>query len=261
MIEMNDDLLIKFLLKETTERESREVEQWLVADSGNRKHFDDFELIWRQSKKLALTSTINQNDAWNRFQSRLTDNLVEKNVTVKPIWRSTFWRSIAAVFLVVAGTWFFYTQILAPQTTLMASNKVLIETLPDGSQLTLNKNAVLSYSFPITAKKRLVKLDRGEVFFKVSPDKAKPFIIQAHEVTIEVVGTAFNVNHLKTSTEVIVESGIVKVSDGKETVTLGKGQKVVANGNGKLQMVQVNDELYTYFRTNQFKAKTLLYRE
>jgi ferric-dicitrate binding protein FerR (iron transport regulator) len=137
----------------------------------------------------------------------------------------------------------------------MASNKVLIETLPDGSEVTLNKNAELSYSFPITARKRLIKLEKGEVFFKVSSNKAKPFIIQAHNVTIKVVGTSFNVNHLPKTTEVIVESGIVKVSDGSQTITLRKGQKVVTGSDGKLAIEPVKDELYNYFRTNRFTAK------
>ncbi len=136
----------------------------------------------------------------------------------------------------------------------MAGNKVLIETLPDGSVITLNKNASLSYSFPITAKKRLVKLDKGEVFFKVSPNKAKPFIIEAHDVTIEVVGTSFNVNHLETTTEVIVESGIVKVSDDNKMVTLRKGQKAIVSSDGKITTQAVNDQLYNYFRTNRFTA-------
>jgi ferric-dicitrate binding protein FerR (iron transport regulator) len=255
MIEMNDDLLINYLLKETTEDENRQVQQWLAADPANKKHFEGFELIWRQSKNLALNSTVNENDAWNRFENRLAEKKTEEKTIVKPLWQNTYWRNIAAAILLVAGTWFVYTKVLPPQTTLMANNKVLIETLPDGSEVTLNKNAVLSYSFPIIAKKRLVKLDKGEVFFKVSPNKAKPFIIQAHEVTIEVVGTSFNVNHLPETTEIIVESGIVKVTEGKETVTLRKGQKVIVSSDGKLITQQVNDDLYNYFRTNRFTAK------
>jgi ferric-dicitrate binding protein FerR (iron transport regulator) len=255
MIEMNDDLLIKYLLKETTEEENREVQDWLAADSLNQKHFNDFELIWQQSKNLTITSTIDENDAWKRFQGKLTKKQTAREENIKPLWQNPFWRNIAAAILLVTGTWFIYTQVLTPETTILASNKVLTETLPDGSEVTLNKNAELSYSFPITARKRLVKLEKGEVFFKVSSNKAKPFIIQAHDVTIEVVGTSFNVNHLPKTTEVIVESGIVKVSDGTKTITLRKGQKVIAGSDGKLALEPVKDELYNYFRTNRFTAK------
>jgi transmembrane sensor len=253
MIEMNDDLLVKFLLSETTESENLGVKQWLAANPANEKHLNDLQLIWQRSKNLAIESTVDEDEAWKRFKTRVEAKEKPADAFIRPLWHLSVWKSIAAAIILIAGAWFFYSKILAPPTTLMASNEVVIETLPDGSEVTLNKNSSLSYSFPITAEKRLVKLNKGEVFFKVSPDQAKPFIIESHGVTIEVVGTSFNVNHSQKSTEVIVESGIVKVTTNQGHIILTRGQKVVSSRTG-LHREPVTDNLHNYYRTNQFTA-------
>ncbi len=49
---MNDDLLIKFLLKETTPEEDVQVLDWIALSDENQKEFARFELIWNSSKKL-----------------------------------------------------------------------------------------------------------------------------------------------------------------------------------------------------------------
>jgi transmembrane sensor len=66
---------------------------------------------------------------------------------------------------------------------------------------------------------------KGEAFFKVSADKSRPFIISINDVKVTVVGTAFNVKGDGKGTIVIVESGIVKVNNLKDSVRLTAGEK------------------------------------
>ncbi|WP_140185022.1 FecR domain-containing protein, partial [Vibrio parahaemolyticus] len=65
-------------------------------------------------------------------------------------------------------------------------------TLPDGSQLFLNRNTRIhvAYETPV----RNILLEKGNVYFKVKSNPYRPFIIQADKRRIQVVGTEFEVN-------------------------------------------------------------------
>jgi transmembrane sensor len=51
-MEMNDDLLISYLLKELTADEARKVERWRLEDAVHEQRFQQFQLIWETSKSL-----------------------------------------------------------------------------------------------------------------------------------------------------------------------------------------------------------------
>ena len=64
------------------------------------------------------------------------------------------------------------------------------------------------------------------------------------------MGTAFNVKNYDSSTQVIVESGIVQVSNGKQSIQLHKGEQVlIKNNNAVFEKSTVKDSLYNYYRT------------
>ncbi|WP_407430111.1 FecR family protein [Arcticibacter sp.] len=254
---MDDELLVKYLLKETRPDEDRQVELWLAASETNRKQFRNLELIWNTSKKLAKTSTIDENEAWKRFQTKAGSTTQKAPVK---LWARYGWMKIAAALVLLCGAWLILSKIGNNDKTLTAYQETLTQVLPDGSNVTLNKNSVLSYSYAADGGNRNVKLEKGEVFFSVATDKQRPFIIAADGVEIEVIGTSFNVKHNESLTEVIVETGIVKVSLGKQSVVLHKDEKVTAKA-GKLKVLKNTDQLYNYYRSNEFVAdQTPLWR-
>ncbi|MDD2791787.1 MAG: FecR domain-containing protein [Sediminibacterium sp.] len=65
-------------------------------------------------------------------------------------------------------------------------------TLPDNTVVWLNADTYLQYPTSYNAKDRLVTL-KGEAYFEVVHNEAKPFRVTAGEQTIEDVGTSFNV--------------------------------------------------------------------
>lgn len=248
---MTDELLIRFLLNETNEDEGVAVQEWLAADSSNLRHFQEFETIWRASKDLSVAHARDEQQAWMRFQQRAAAT----EVVVKPLRQQFGWLRIAAMLLLVGGAWMAYT-LFGPESykDLTAYDKVLTEQLPDGSELTLNKNAEISYAANFN-KHRSVRLNKGEVFFNVAHDKMKPFVIDIDKVSVTVVGTSFNIKKSGGLTEVIVESGIVRVALGTERVELHKGEKISINTTGPKLVKEVNtDQLYNYYRSNLFIA-------
>lgn len=67
-------------------------------------------------------------------------------------------------------------------------------TLSDGTVINLNSGTTLRYpeQFGVNGK-RIVYLT-GEAFFEVAKDKEHPFIVNANQAAIEVLGTKFNVS-------------------------------------------------------------------
>lgn len=251
---MSDDLLIKYLLRETSPEEDIELSHWLAEDPENRKEFERFELIWKESKNLEQKSKVDPEVSWNKFKEQIP--AAASQAIIQPISGRLGWLRIAAVLFIIAGAWSFYL-ILGQNgyDTISSGQMVRTEVLPDGSKVTLNKNAVLSFKKDFKGNVRSVKLEQGEVFFDVSPDKSKPFIIDADQVNIRVLGTSFNVKKNSDQTEVIVESGLVRVSLKDQQIELKKGEKVlIKSTDATLHKELSTDNLYNYYRTNIFVA-------
>lgn len=256
-MEMNDELLIKFLLKETSADENTIVQNWLMESEANTIHFAGLEKIWVASKTLENKISIDTEDAWRRFKYK-ADSQVLAEPVIKPLKRNYTWLKIAAVLILAIGAWTTYS-LFGPSnyTDLIAHNEVTQQLLPDGSELTINKNTQISYAGNFE-KNRSLKLKKGEVFFNVKPDKKHPFVIEIANVKVEVVGTSFNIKRLNEETEVVVETGIVKVKLGSQEVQLVKGEKIHINATTKeLIKLENTDQLYNYYRTKLFVANNV----
>ena len=126
--------------------------------------------------------------------------------------RSTRWMwAIAAGIALLAGivTW----QRSAPTAisaehyaTAVGAQRTI--TLPDGSTLQLNTNSAADVRYD--ARERHVELVRGEVFFTVTKDAQRPFVVRSSGVEARALGTAFVVRQRETETELVVTEGRVK---------------------------------------------------
>ena len=83
-------------------------------------------------------------------------------------------------------------------------------TLSDGTVVQLNTGGEVLEQF--TAAERRVLLARGEAHFAVTKNPARPFVVQAGNVDVRAVGTAFNVHLLATAVDVLVTEGVVQLN-------------------------------------------------
>jgi transmembrane sensor len=81
--------------------------------------------------------------------------------------------------------------------------------LPDGSSFDLNTDSRIWVDY--SQRQRVIRLERGEAFFKVAHDTQRPFWVRAGGYWVRAVGTAFNVYLRPTGVEVTVSEGTVKV--------------------------------------------------
>ena len=189
---------------------------------------------WKELKIMSDQKKIDVDKAWNKVSSRLVENGYNVNELSHKIqfMRTTILRIAAAALILLslggAAIYLSNKGLISKNITVLAGNdqKNVLVSLPDGSTVYLNRNTEFSYKKNFGKEGRNVKLT-GEAFFKISPDVSKPFIINAGEANVKVVGTSFNVitNNKESSVEVFVKTGKVLVSDqaGDQTIQLDPG--------------------------------------
>lgn len=254
-MEMDDDLLIAYLLKEASADQIRAVEVWRQQSAANELRFERFQLIWETSKKLDLKDPIDAQTSLAALKERIK---AQNSVDTTPIKLAPkhFWLKAAAMLVLVSAiAWFYNDAQTVENMQAITGELVQVDTLSDGSVITLNKQSVLEYPSKFKGNQRHVVLARGEAFFNVSPDKKKPFLITSGKTTIRVVGTSFNVKLKNAAVEVIVESGKVEVSRGGKRIFLVPGEKILVSDRvNQLAKVKTPDLLYNYYRTKMFVA-------
>lgn len=82
--------------------------------------------------------------------------------------------------------------------------------LPDGSRVRLNTDSAVRVAF--TDRTRQVALTRGEAYFEVSHDAARPFIVEAGDVEVRALGTRFDVRRTPQAVKVVLVQGRVQVA-------------------------------------------------
>jgi ferric-dicitrate binding protein FerR (iron transport regulator) len=181
---------VKHLLGEASPGEEEAVSEWMNENAANKEYYDQLKKVWDNSKKLAADSTLDVDKAWERFQKRVA----VQNETPKIVNRSRFsWMRIAASIILIAGlgiaAYFMINNNEPKEMVAQAGQNVLVDTLPDGSVITLNKRSTITYPSKFKGDTRAIAL-KGEAFFSVAPDKKKPFIISVNDVQVTVVGTS-----------------------------------------------------------------------
>lgn len=96
--------------------------------------------------------------------------------------------------------------------------------LSDGTSVWLNNGSEFSFPMEFGTGDRRVKL-KGEAYFEVSHDPAKPFVVTTGDMDIRVLGTVFNVKSYsdETSATATLLSGRISVAAGGVTRNIEPG--------------------------------------
>jgi len=99
--------------------------------------------------------------------------------------------------------------------------------LPDGSNVWLDAASSITYPIAFTGDQRTVTIT-GEAYFEVARDKSKPFHVRVGDMTIDVLGTAFNINAYigEPVSKMTLVEGSIKISPaGRPSSLLKPGQQ------------------------------------
>nr|MBA4167766.1 FecR domain-containing protein [Chitinophagaceae bacterium] len=222
---MNDELLASYLLDEAAAPEKAKVEQWILEDPSNQRYFEHFKTILESSRAVIIPDTVNEDLAWQRFKQRTSNRGKIKQLS-SYLSRLRVAAMVLAAIGFLALTYLTAEKMYSRTVTFAALDESKSETLPDGSVAVLNKNSSITYAGHFQGSKRKIHL-KGEGFFTVAADRNKPFTIDINDVTVTVLGTSFNIKNINGKTEVVVESGSVKVERQNRKLILRSGEKAV----------------------------------
>ena len=98
--------------------------------------------------------------------------------------------------------------------------------LSDGSAATINTASNVKVRF--AEHMRSVTINEGEAWFQVARDPKRPFVVQAGDITVKAVGTAFSVRRRDNGADVLVTEGTVEAGpslSSKTRLRLVAGQR------------------------------------
>ncbi|MDH4090937.1 MAG: FecR domain-containing protein [Cyclobacteriaceae bacterium] len=249
-----DELIGKQLAGEAQPEEIAIIESWAKENDDNRKYVDHFRIIFQKAAEVTSFQTFDTDAAWDRLRRSLQkDQTKTTNIQGGPISRQLAWRIAASIAVVISVGLFAYrmlTKETAPSVVVLAEKEVVSDTLPDGSDVTLNKETALAYSFDKKEKIHHVRL-QGEAYFNVNHEENKTFIIDMAGVYVRDIGTSFNVKAYPEANtiEVVVEKGEVLFYTDKDS-----GVNLRENGKG------IYNKTTKTFTIDQPEANVLAYK-
>jgi transmembrane sensor len=216
-------------IEKYTDKEWEELSSLLSEEQNDNKDLlsrfmveDRYNTIkyWKELKEMNSDKEINVDKAWNKLYSRLSENglTAEAPVIRRSFVRTAYFRIAAIVILLLGiGSVLLYMNdkgVLSRKTIVATTDnqKNLQVTLPDGSNIFLNRNTRLSYRENFGRNGRNVTLS-GEAFFEITRDEKNPFTVDAGKASVKVLGTSFNIitGNPDSAVEVFVKTGQVMV--------------------------------------------------
>jgi ferric-dicitrate binding protein FerR (iron transport regulator) len=249
--EIDGILIGKYLAGEATPEEVISLEDWISGSAKNKLLFEEYMATWHGISKQGGYSFPDKSSAWQRLNERI--GAQKRKSAVKKL----FTYPVAAVItgLAILSIIFLLMFIKADRPGKMETISFTSalnfkeNILPDGSTIVLHTNSSLKFPGKFNKTRREAILD-GEGYFKIIPDRQKPFVIQIENISIMVLGTSFNVrkDEQKGTIETQVSSGKIKMFNADGEIFVTAGQTGIYNKNNQdfsLQdMIDINSISY-----------------
>jgi transmembrane sensor len=193
-------------------------QRWIGMDQRHAQAFSRLESTYRTFGQMRAASAPRAPASHSAdYDGSVSVSTWLNTHSARPV-RSLHWVAIAAtiVGLTVAMTWWIRGNLNAPWHT--SSPVQILQTavgenrstlLLDGSKVTLGGGTEMRVAFD-TASRR-IELMRGEAFFSVAKDAARPFSVRAGDALVTALGTQFNVRRRNDRVMVAVVEGRVRV--------------------------------------------------
>ena len=201
-----DELIIRVLDGTASQEEQSAVQDWVNTSEANKEVFEETQAIWIGASDAALLEQINVDTDWKKVKAQFKPEIGETKTPMRRLGVSRIWRAVAAtlVFGILSFSIYFYLN-----TGLTSIEQY---TLSDGTKVWVEKGSAFQYPEQFETNQRVVQL-KGKAFFEVAKDANRPFTIKSGRANIQVLGTSFNVVSSDTLTEVIVQTGKVRLQE------------------------------------------------
>jgi len=193
---------------------------WTAQDQADFDH-------WLNASVHNRVAWLRLNAAWEKAD-KLRDGLRTETPVARRRWARPASAAAALAATLLVGV--FAAVEFGPQTYATRVGGARAEVLDDGSRLELNTDSRVSVRE--SKSLREIRLDRGEAYFTVSPDR-RPFVVEAGDYSVAAQGGAFSVYRQGGRVLVAVENG--RVSVRRRDLPAGAAQPVVCNAGSLLE--------------------------
>ncbi|MEN6452656.1 MAG: FecR domain-containing protein [Prolixibacteraceae bacterium] len=215
-------LIYSYLKGQIAEEDVIILEQWKSQNQQNQVEFDDIVEVWRRTGNFKFPVRLNSEQALAEVHKKAGIQR-QSIVKINMIWQVA---AILILSVLFAGVYnyFFSRKVTDPvyyeEVQAAYGTRTNLE-LPDGSVVFLNSGSSLRFSNRLAqSRERRVEL-KGEGYFQVAKDAERPFIVEVgDQLSIEALGTAFNVNAYEPASEIDVV-----LIEGKVAVRAGTDEK------------------------------------
>lgn len=233
---MDKEILYKYFSRQLSAEERDAVQRWVDECDANLEEF--------MAERAAFDASLLLMD-----ESEVKTEPKRKGAVRRFFVRAMKVAAIVAVTLCVSHI---YNKVEFQESIPMCELRVpagqqLNLTLADGSNVWLNSMTTLRYPAIFSEDERRVEID-GEGYFTVEKDAARPFRVETHKGTIEVLGTVFNVDaysKCKNFSAALIE-GKVKIQSGDNEYYLSPDQIASCNADGTISISPITN--YDHFR-------------
>lgn len=187
-----ENLLPLYIDGKTNQAESALVETWLAEDESHREIYEAEMALFRDTESLFVMKDIDVDQALEATHAKMRKAKIRKLLH--------YMERVAAIMvvpllIVVIAQFLMNNHAKTPSLLTIRTNPGMttVATLPDGTEVTLNSNSVLTYPAEFVGRERRISL-QGEAYFSVTKDAEHPFIVStSNTAAIKVYGTKFNV--------------------------------------------------------------------
>lgn len=207
--------LLRLEAGDCSDQERSQLASWLAEDENHRLALDEMAVLWGQLGVVA-----------EYHRSRQVAIRRERNVLLRLRRRYNVVAAAAVVVLVVLSYPFLALRLHADYVTAAGQAKRI--ELTDGTVVDLNTASAIRVHYTDTSRE--VELIQGEAFFRVSPNKKRPFSVIAGSAQATAVGTEYLVRYEDDKSSVIVTEGCVEVKkrgdadSARAAVDVGAGE-------------------------------------
>ena len=268
------ELAAKHLVRETNEQEKAGMEDLLKQNAENKETLVQSQTLLNKIDTYYQANKFDSNSAWKNVNAQIDpkqNKTIQLNKKRKEVIAQFYKYAAVVVVALLLGSIGYYIGFRNQDKAIYSevisgNNQVLNEyVLPDGSVVALNSNSKLLFPKQFEGNTREVTII-GEAFFDVKRDPEKPFVINAGDAQVKVLGTSFNVCAYPgaKTVEVIVETGKVQVIN-KTSELLAENREVFLTPGEKGTLLTANHILEKTVNTNpnflSWKTQDLIFNQ
>jgi transmembrane sensor len=197
--------LIRYILGELPEEQTKAIDDLISSNAEVARQYYSLKDAWEKSGIIFDIQQLDVDREWEEFSQKIRKpkcrTVVPRNLSVDFIIKF----SIAASLLLLLGLTFLFTfHSSTKQSGTNLSDEKRTEfsvqkgqkgffILTDGTKVWLNSQSKISYSSSYDSISRDIILV-GEAYFEVVHNPSKPFHVITKDITVEVLGTTFNIS-------------------------------------------------------------------